>query len=91
MKILYKPIGIILGFAAAAVARLIFGKIWGLIDEEEPPGPTTQEVSWPKVLLAAALEGVVFKTTRVAVDRAGAHGWHNLTGVWPGEKRPDPE
>ena len=70
---------------------MIFGKIWGLIDEEEPPEPTTQEATWPKVLLAAALEGVVFKTTRVAVDRVGAIGWRNLTGVWPSEKRPDPE
>ena len=91
MKILYKPIGIILGLAAGAIGRLVFAKIWGLIEEEEPPEPTTEQATWPKVLLAAALEGIVFKTTRVAVDRVGAIGWRNLTGVWPGEKRPDPE
>jgi hypothetical protein len=27
----------------------------------------------------------------VVVDRYGAVGWNYLTGVWPGEKRPDPD
>ena len=40
---------------------------------------------------AAALQGVIFKVTRVVVDRYGAIGWRYLTGFWPGEKRPDPE
>jgi hypothetical protein len=91
MKLIYKPIGIILGFGAAALGRLVFGKIWGLIEDEEPPEPTTEEATWPKVLLSAAIQGIIFRVTRVAVDRVGAIGWRNLTGVWPGEKRPDPE
>jgi hypothetical protein len=91
VKLIYKPLGIALGFGAAALGRLVFGKIWGLIDEEEPPEPTTQETSWPKLLLSAAIQGVIFRVTRVAVDRWGAIGWNHLTGVWPGEKRPDPE
>jgi Protein of unknown function (DUF4235) len=47
------------------------------------------ETTWPKVLAAAAVEGVSFKLTRAAVDRYGAKGWYFLTGAWPGEKRPD--
>jgi hypothetical protein len=42
------------------------------------------------VLTAAAVQGVVFQTVRAAVNRAGAVGFANLTGVWPGKKRPDP-
>jgi hypothetical protein len=91
MKLIYKPIGLLLGLAAGAVGRAIFAKVWGLVDDEEPPKPTTELTSWPKVLLAAALQGVIFRTTRVAVDRAGATGWRNLTGSWPGEREPDPE
>ena len=34
---------------------------------------------------------MIFSVTRVVVDRYGAIGWHYLTGVWPGEKRPDPD
>ena len=40
-------------------------------------------------LAAAAVEGVAFKVTRAAVDRAGASTFRYFTGVWPGERRPD--
>ena len=49
------------------------------------------EATWVKVLGAAAVEGIAFKTTRAAVDRYGAKGWYYLTGSWPGEIRPDPD
>jgi hypothetical protein len=91
MKLIYKPIGILLGLAAGAVGRLIFSKIWGLIDDEEPPEGTTLRTTWWKVLLAGALQGAIFRGTKVAVERAGAIGWRNLTGTWPGETEPDPE
>jgi Protein of unknown function (DUF4235) len=91
MKLIYKPLGIGLGLVAGIIGRAIFGKIWGLIDDEEPPEGTTQEVSWPKVLIAAALQGMIFRVVKVAVERAGAKGWNHLTGVWPGETRADPE
>ncbi len=91
MKLIYKPIGLLLGLAAGAIGRLVFSKVWGLIEDAEPPEPTTERATWPKVLLAAAIQGLIFRTVKVAVDRAGATGWRNLTGVWPGEKEPDPE
>ncbi len=91
MTALYKPIGIILGLSAASLGRLIFGKVWGLIEDEEPPEPTTQETSWPKLMAVAAVQGIIFRVTRVAVDRWGAIAWHQITGTWPGETRPDPE
>jgi Protein of unknown function (DUF4235) len=91
MKIIYKPIGILLGLLAGALGRLLFSKVWGAIQDEEPPEPTTERTTWPKVLLAAALSGAIFRVVRVAVDRAGAIGWKNITGVWPGEKEPDAE
>jgi enolase len=43
------------------------------------------------VLGAAAIQGVTFAVTKAAVERAGAQGFTHLTGVWPGERRPDPE
>ncbi|HEU4975008.1 MAG TPA: DUF4235 domain-containing protein [Baekduia sp.] len=88
MKLVYKPFGIILGILAGLVSKKLFEVVWGIIDEEEPPKPTTQEADWPKVLAAAAVQGVTFKVTRAAVDRAGAKGFDHLFGVWPGEKRP---
>ena len=91
MKVIYRPIGLILGILAGLVGKRIFDFAWTKIDDEDTPKGTTQQAPWVKVLGAAALQGLIFKTTRVVVDRYGAQGWYYLTGSWPGEKRPDPE
>ena len=91
MKAIYKPIGLIMGLLSAFVAKRIFNFAWTKIDDEDPPKGTTREATWGKILGAAALQGVIFKMTRMVVDRYGAVGWNYLTGAWPGEKRPDPD
>jgi hypothetical protein len=91
MKAIYKPIGLIMGLLSALVAKRIFNFAWTKLDDEDPPKGTTRDATWGKILGAAALQGVIFKMTRVVVDRYGALGWNYLTGAWPGEKRPDPE
>jgi hypothetical protein len=90
-KLLYKPFGIGAGIFGGLLSKKLFEWVWSKFDEEEPPKPTTEETNWPKVLGAAAVEGVTFKVTRAAVDRAGASTFRYFTGVWPGERRPDPE
>lgn len=91
MKLIYKPFAIVIGILAGLLSKKIFEQIWGLIDDEEPPKPNTEQTTWPKVLGAALVEGVTFKVTRAAVERAGAKGFARTTGVWPGEQRPDVE
>jgi uncharacterized protein DUF4235 len=89
MRFIYKPVGIACALLAGLLSKRLFVRIWGWIDEEEPPGPTTRDAPLAKVLGAAAVEGLTVKVTRAAVDRAGARGFERLTGVWPGEKQPD--
>ena len=91
MGAIYKPFGIILGLIGGLIGKRIFNLVWTKIDDEDPPKATTQETSWAKLLSAAAVQGMIFKGTRVVIDRYGAIGWHYLTGNWPGEKRPDPD
>jgi hypothetical protein len=91
MGLIYKPFGIVLGIFAALLGKRIFNFAWTKVDDQEPPEATTEDTTWQRVLAAAAVQGVIFKVTRVVVDRYGAIGWRHLTGVWPGEKRPDPE
>ncbi len=90
-KLFYKPIGI-LGAIAGRLSRRLFTAVWGRIDSgREPPRATQEHAGVRKVVAAAALEAAVFQGTRAAVDRAGARGFANLTGVWPGEREPKPE
>jgi hypothetical protein len=91
MKFIYKPFGIVLGLLAGLVSKKIFDFIWARFDDHEAPKPTTQEADWPKILAAAAMQGLVFKTVRAVADRNMAQGFAYLTGTWPGEKHPDPK
>lgn len=91
MKLIYKPFAVVLGLIAGFLSRKIFDQVWGLIDDEEPPKPNTERTTWPKVLAAAAVQGVTFRVTRATVERAGAKAFAGVTGAWPGEKAPEPE
>ena len=91
MKLLYKPFGIIIGIAAGLLARQAVNQVWGRIDDREPPKPTTLEATWGQVLGAAAVQGATFAVTKTLVNRSGAKGFQWLTGIWPGEKRPEIE
>jgi hypothetical protein len=91
MGLIYKPFGIVLGIVAALLGKRVFNFAWTKIDDQEPPEATTEATTWARLLSAAAMQGVIFKVTRVVVDRYGAIGWRYLTGSWPGEKRPDPD
>ncbi len=91
MNLLYRPLGIAFGLLGGIVAKKVFNVIWSKFDDEEAPKATQEEVSWAKLLSAAAVQGMVFQTVRATINRAGAKGFQHLTGVWPGEKRPDPK
>ena len=91
MALIYKPIGIVLGILAGLLGKRVFNFVWTKIDDEDPPKATTEDTSWSKLLIVAAIQGMIYRITRFAVDRYGAIGWSYLTGVWPGEKRPDPD
>jgi hypothetical protein len=91
MGLIYKPFGIFLSLLAGFTGKKLFDFVWTKIDDREPPEATTQETSWPRLLAVAAVQGVIFRVTRFVVDRYGAIGFQYLTGVWPGEKRPEPD
>jgi hypothetical protein len=88
MKILFTPIGVIAGVLAGLIGKKVFERLWGLIDDEEPPGPQHREVSWPKLVAALALEGAIFRLVKGLADRGARRAFATGTGTWPGEERP---
>lgn len=90
MKLLFKPFALVAGLVAGFLGKKLFEFLWGLVDKEEPPKPSTQDAATGKVVAAAAIEGLAFAGTRALVSRQAAATFHHLTGVWPGEKKPDP-
>jgi hypothetical protein len=91
MKFLFLPISIIGGLIAGQIGSRIFDAVWGLIDEEEPPDSKHREVSVAKMLIAAAVQGAIFRATRKLVDHQSRKAFAGALGTWPGQEQPDPE
>jgi hypothetical protein len=83
-KVAYKPVGILLGIGAGALAGLIFKEVWKLTaGDDDAPNATDEDRGWGEILAAAALQGAIFAIVKAAVDRGGATGVRRLTGRWP--------
>jgi hypothetical protein len=91
VKLLFIPFSISAGLVAGLAGKKLFERVWGLIDDEEPPDPKHREISRPKLIAALALEGAIFRATRGFADHAARRAFARTTGRWPGEAEPEPE
>jgi hypothetical protein len=91
MKFVFMPISIGGGLLAGMLARKVFDHIWSLFDEEDPPDSKYREIDWPKLLIAAAIQGAIFRALKEATDHASRRAFERTTGTWPGEERPERE
>jgi hypothetical protein len=83
-KVIYKPIGMVVGAMGGIAATAVYRKVWTLASgEDEAPDPTDRDRGWGSILLAAAMQGAIFGLVKAAVDRAGAAGYKKVTGDWP--------
>ena len=89
IKILYKPVSILISVLGGVLAGAIFKRVWKLVaHEDDAPKATDAQRGWREVLIAAALQGAIFALVKAVVDRAGAEGTRKVTGYWPGEDDP---
>ena len=91
MKFLFAPVGIAAGLIAGFAAQKAFDQVWSMIDDEEAPEPGHREISFPKLLAALALQGALFRIVKGIVDHGSRAGFARMTGIWPGDERPEPE
>jgi hypothetical protein len=91
MNKLFTPFGLVVGLAAGQVAKKLFDKAWGLVQDEEAPRPKHREVPVATLILALLVEGAIARVVRGMVDHGTRHGWAQLTGAWPGEERLEEE
>lgn len=91
MKLVFTPVSIGFGLLAGVVAKKIFNQIWGLFDDEEPPDSKHRDIDWPKLIIAAAIQGAIFRAMKEATDHASRRAFARTTGKWPGEERPEPD
>jgi len=81
VKLLFIPFSVAGGLIAGFLGKKLFEQAWGMIDEEEPPEAEHRHVSLGKVLIAAALEGAIFRAVRAVVDHQSRRAFAALTGA----------
>jgi Protein of unknown function (DUF4235) len=89
MKIVFTPIGVVLGLLAGMIGTKVFEKVWSLVDDEEPPSPEHREFSWPKLIVALVIEGAIFRLVKGLTDHGARTAFAKATGSWPGEEKPE--
>jgi hypothetical protein len=84
VRLLYRPLGMVISAAAGVAAGALFKRLWAVVThEEEPPSATEPDRSWMEVLVAATAQGATFALVKAAADRAGAVAVQRATGTWP--------
>jgi hypothetical protein len=85
MRLLYAPLGMLLGVLGSALAERVFRRLWGRVaDDPHKPAPKDRAHGWGEVVGAAVVHGAVYGGIKAAMDRAGAAGFARATGAWPG-------
>jgi hypothetical protein len=90
-KVIFIPISLAGSLLAGFAAKKIFDQIWGVFDEEEPPDSGHRDISLPKLIVAAALQGAIFRVAKETSDHYGRRAFATVSGSWPGQERPEPE
>jgi hypothetical protein len=90
-KLLFIPVSVSGGLLAGFLSKKVFDQLWGLVDEEEPPDSKHREINWGKLLLAAAVQGAIFRATKEGIDHYSRRAFARTTGTWPGKERPEDE
>ncbi|MGB8962609.1 MAG: DUF4235 domain-containing protein [Pseudonocardiaceae bacterium] len=86
MKLLYKPLGLLVSALGGILAGAVFKKVWKAVSgEQEAPEATSAQHSTKEVLIAAMMQGAIFGVVKAAVDRVGAKGFKTITGADPGK------
>jgi hypothetical protein len=91
VKILFIPVSIAGGLIAGAVSRKVLDRIWALFDEEAPPTSKDRDIEWTKLVVAALLQGAIFRLMKEVSDHYSRRAFYRTTGKWPGEKKPKQE
>ena len=85
-KVFFTPFSIIGSLLAGIAARKVFERLWGLIDDEDPPDRSGESEQITRILIAVVLQSAVIAAAKVIFDRQARRAFRGLTGSWPGSE-----
>ena len=87
-KILYRPLGLVSSLVGGLVAGSVFKQVWKHAtpgDNSDAPKALESEYRLREILVASAIQGAIFATTKAVINRGGARVFQKMTGEWPGD------
>jgi hypothetical protein len=87
-KLVFIPVNLGASLIAGLIGKRLFGVIWGVIDDEQPPKPEHRDVPIAKLVLALTIEGIIISVIRGIASHGSRHAYARLTGSWPGDEKP---
>ena len=87
-KILYRPLGLLSSLVGGVVAGSVFKQVWKHAtpgDNADAPRALESEYGLREILVASAVQGAIFATTKALINRGGARVFQRMTGEWPGD------
>ena len=80
----YKPLALAASVGGGLLASAVFNQVWKRVGaSEKKPEPQDLSQSTRQVLVAAALQGLIFGVVKAGVDRAAATSFRKVTHVSP--------
>jgi hypothetical protein len=90
VKLLFRPMGVLVGLMAGMIARSTARAIWAAFDDREAPGPDQRDATYVRLVPWLLLEGALFRVVKGVADHGSRRGFERLTGRWPGEEEAEP-
>ncbi|MFD6859261.1 DUF4235 domain-containing protein [Rhodococcus sp. NPDC060090] len=82
--IFYKPLALAASVGGGLLAGAVFNQLWKRIGtSDRKPDPQDLSQRTRDVLVAAAVQGLIFGIVKAGVDRATASGFKKVTHVSP--------
>ncbi|MDQ4033553.1 MAG: DUF4235 domain-containing protein [Actinomycetota bacterium] len=80
-RVPYEVLSLASGILGGALAGAVVTRVWRAVaGEDEAPEPTALNRNIREVLVAGALQGVIFGVAKAAVSRLTARGYRRLAG-----------
>lgn len=80
-KMTYEAVSLASGIVGGALAGAVFTRVWRAVSPDaEAPEPTALDRDIREVLVAGALQGVVFGLVKAALGRITAKSYRRFTG-----------
>jgi hypothetical protein len=80
-RVTYEVLSLASGILGGALAGAVVTRVWRAVaGEDEAPEPTALNRNIREVLVAGALQGVIFGVAKAAVSRLTARGYRRLAG-----------